>query len=91
MVIDTSAILAIFDGEPEAESFTKAISLDTTRLMSAGTALEVSIVVRARKKEKVISVLNSFLKTAKIEIVDFDLNQLNMARYASLALRKRYG
>jgi ribonuclease VapC len=91
MVIDTSAILAILSGEPEAKSFTKAIALDNIRLMSAGTALEVSIVVRARKGEKGISVLNSFLKTAKIEIVDFDRNQLNMARYASLALWKRYG
>lgn len=87
MVIDTSAILAILNGELEAESFTKAIALDKIRLMSAGTALEVSIVVRARKGEKGILILNSFLKTAKIEIVDFDRNQLNMARYAF----ERYG
>ena len=82
MIIDTSAILAILNGEPEAENFTDAILNDSTRLMSAGTALEVSIVVRARKGEKGIQELDSFLEIAKIEIVNFDENQLNIARYA---------
>ena len=33
MVIDTSAILAILNGEPEAESFANAIATNTTCLI----------------------------------------------------------
>lgn len=82
MVIDTSAILAILNGEPEAETFTDAILNDSTRLMSAGTALEISIVVRARKGQQAIKELDSFLSMAEIDIVNFDQNQLTIACYA---------
>ena len=51
MVIDTSAIIAILNLELEATILTNAIASDSVRLMSMGTALELSIVVRARKQE----------------------------------------
>jgi ribonuclease VapC len=82
MVIDTSAIFAILNGEPEAETFANAILNDSTRLISTGTALEISIVVRARKGEPGIKELDSFLSITEIDIIDFDENQLTMARYA---------
>jgi ribonuclease VapC len=43
MVIDTSAVLAILNLESEAKIFTQAIVNDPIRLLSAGTALELSI------------------------------------------------
>ena len=58
MVIDTSAIIAILNLEPEATILTNAIASDSVRLMSMGTALELSIVVRARKQEAGIRELN---------------------------------
>ena len=82
MVIDTSAILAVLNGEPEAETFADIILNDSTRLMSAGTALEVLIVVRARKGKLGIKELDSFSKITQINIVNFDENQLTTARYA---------
>jgi ribonuclease VapC len=60
MVIDTSAIIAILNLEPEATIFTNAIVSDSVRLMSVGTALEVSIIVRARKEEAGIRELDFF-------------------------------
>ena len=53
MVIDTSAILAILNLEPEAETFSEALQNDPVRLLSAGTALELSIIVKALKLSKV--------------------------------------
>jgi ribonuclease VapC len=87
MVIDTSAIIAILNLEPEATIFTNAIVSDSVRLMSVGTALEVSIIVRARKEEAGIRELDFFLYKAAIDLVSFDKNQLKMARYAF----ERYG
>ena len=82
MVIDTSAILAILNLELEAEVFINAIAHDSIRLLSAGTALELSIVVLARKEEAGIRELDCFIEKSTIKIVDFDENQLKMARYA---------
>ena len=87
MVIDTSAVMAILNLEPEAKEFADAISTGSVRLMSMGTALELSIVVRARKEDVGIRELEFFLYKAKIELVDFDEDQLKMARYAF----ERYG
>jgi ribonuclease VapC len=49
MVIDTSAILAILLGEPEAEAFARAIASHPKRLVSALSALEAAIVIHSRK------------------------------------------
>lgn len=49
MVIDTSALVAILLGEPEAEQLGLAIAEDPKRLISAFTALETGIVIEARK------------------------------------------
>ena len=87
MVIDTSAVMAILNLELEAKEFADAISADSVRLMSMGTALELSIVVRARKEDAGIRELEFFLYKAKIELVNFDEDQLKMARYAF----ERYG
>lgn len=82
MVIDTSAIIAILNLEPEAAILTNAIASDSVRLMSMGTALELSIVVRARKQEAGIRELEFFWYKSAINLVSFDENQLKMARYA---------
>jgi ribonuclease VapC len=82
MVIDTSAIIAILNLEPEATILTNAIASESVRLMSMGTALELSIVVRARKQEAGIRELEFFLYKSAINLVSFDENQLQMACYA---------
>jgi len=82
MVIDTSAVMAILNLEPEAVKFASTISTAPNCLMSMGTALELSIVVKARKEDLGIRELEFFLYKAGIELINFDENQLKMARYA---------
>ena len=60
MIIDTSAVMAILNLEPEAKKFAEVISSDSVRLMSMGTALELSIIVRARKEDAGIRELEFF-------------------------------
>lgn len=82
MVIDTSAILAILFGEPEADVFAAIISKNSKRLLSAGTALELMIVIEARKGEAGGRELDLLLHRAKIDIVPFDSEQAEIARIA---------
>ena len=49
MVIDTSALLAILFGEPEADHLVQAIALATPRNVGAPTLVEAAAVLLARK------------------------------------------
>jgi ribonuclease VapC len=82
MVLDTSAILAILLNEPEASLFAELISKDSKRLLSAGTALELMIVIEAKKGEAGGRELDLLLHRAKIDIVPFDSEQVEIARGA---------
>src|SRR5438067_1318694 len=82
MVLDTSSILAILLGEPENSTFAELISKDQKRLLSAGTALELMIVIEAHKGEAGGRELDLLLHRAKIDIVPFDSEQAEIARQA---------
>ncbi len=82
MVIDTSALIAILFGEPEAESFARAIAADPKKLISAFNALESGIVVEARKGEAGGRELDLLLHHARIEIVAINIEQVELARSA---------
>lgn len=82
MILATSSILAILFEEPEAVLFAKLISSDAKRLLSAGTVLELMIVVESRKGEAGARELDLFLHRAKIDIVPFDSEQVELARQA---------
>lgn len=82
MVIDTSALIAILIGEPEAESFSRAITDDPKKLISAFNALETGIVLEAKKGEAGGRELDLLLHRARIEIVSMNEDQMELARLA---------
>ena len=82
MVLDSSALLALLLAEPEAEAFRLAIEDDTTRLVSAATLLETSIVIEARKGPDGGRELDLLIQKAEIEVVAFDPIQVSEARRA---------
>jgi ribonuclease VapC len=88
MVIDTSAIVAILFGEPEARTFVHAIDQDPVRLMSAVSVLEATMVVESELGEAGSRELDLFLHRAGIEVVGFLPEQLNAARRAFRAFGK---
>ena len=82
MIVDTSALVAILRGEPEAEAFIDLLlGADAARL-SAGTLLEVHIVAAAYGCS---AALDELLSLIDAEIVPFDADQ---ARLAALGFRK---
>ena len=82
MVIDTSALIAILFGEPEALSFTRVLADETLKLISSFNALETGIVVEARKGEAGGREFDLLLHRAQIEIVAMNADQAELARAA---------
>ena len=82
MVIDTSAVAAIFLAEPERQAFLDAILAATSRLVSAATVLETGIVLEARQGEAAGREFDLFVVRAALQVVPVDAEQADLARSA---------
>jgi ribonuclease VapC len=82
MVIDTSALLAIFLAEPERGVFLELITEADVRLISAANVLETGLVLEARRGESAGREFDLFLQQAGLEIVPADWEQVEIARVA---------
>ena len=87
MVIDTSALAAIFFGEPEGYKFLNAIASADIRLISAATILETGIVLESRQGESAGREFDLFVVRANLQVVPVDFDQAEFARSAW----RRYG
>jgi ribonuclease VapC len=82
MVIDTSALAAIFFGEPERPKFLAAITAADSRLVSAASVLETGIVLEGRQGEAAGREFDLFVVRANLQIVPVDAEQADLARSA---------
>ena len=82
MVIDTSALVAILLGEPEAKTIAMAIATDNRRLISAFSLLETSIVIESKKGEDGAHELDLLLHKIQAEIISMNSTQTEAARKA---------
>ena len=72
MVIDTSAIMAILLAEETAEALADALAGASVRLMSAGSLVELTIVVESRRGAEGARELERFMNLLQPEIVPLD-------------------
>jgi ribonuclease VapC len=82
MVIDTSALLAIFLAEPERKAFLDSVFQAETRMISAASVLETGIVLEARRGESAGREFDLFLVRTNLQIVSVDSEQIEIARSA---------
>ena len=82
MVIDSSALLAIFLGEPERDAFLKLIMQAEKRMVSAATILETGIVLEAKRGESAGREFDLFVFRIKLDVVPVDAEQITVARSA---------
>jgi ribonuclease VapC len=87
MVIDTSALVAIFLAEPERKLLLDLVLQAETRMISAATVLETGIVLEARRGESAGREFDLFLVRANLQVVAVDSEQTEIARSAW----RRYG
>jgi len=81
MVIDSSALLAILQDEPERRSFNESIETAESRLLSVASFVEVSIVIETRYGAEGLRDLDLFVDRAGIELAPVDVDQAIMARH----------
>jgi ribonuclease VapC len=82
MVIDTSALAAIFFHEPERNAFRDAIVAASNRLISAATVLEAGMVIEGRRGGGAGREFDLFIVRAQLKIVPIDAELADLARSA---------
>lgn len=82
MIVDSSAIIAILNDEPESGPFAIALASAKVVRMSAGTLVELSIVVDGTRDPVRSAWLDPFLSRSRIEIVDVTAEHARFAREA---------
>jgi ribonuclease VapC len=82
MVLDTSAVLAILQDEPERRAFNEAIEAADSRSLSIASLVEASIVIEARYGAEGVRHLDQFLDRADVAVVTVDVEQGKIARQA---------
>ncbi len=82
MVIDTSALIAIPQDEPERRIFNEAIEAAESCAMSTGSFLETSMVIESRYGPDGTRDLDLFISKARISLASVDADQAYVARNA---------
>ncbi len=82
MVIDSSALLAIVFEESDASIYTSAILNSATRIISAATLVETSMVSMRLRTPDPVALLDTLIDRFEIVIVPVDREQALLAREA---------
>jgi len=82
IVVDTSALIAILDREPDAALYAEAIAEADTPLISAATLLELHIVMLNRHGASDAQLDDRLIQDADFQIENFIAQHLELAREA---------
>jgi ribonuclease VapC len=88
IVIDSSALIAILEHEPEREGFFEIIASAERRLVSAVTYQETGQVVFSRRGQRGLDYLDDLLAAIRAEIVAYDAAMARRAITAFAAFGK---
>jgi ribonuclease VapC len=82
MVVDASALAAVFFMEPDAPKFLRALQQTPYACISAANFLEIAIVIDNRDAVEQMVDLDLFLMEAAVEVVPVTAGQARIARDA---------
>jgi ribonuclease VapC len=82
MIVDTSALIAILLGEAETVEFAKSMDSAKSLSISAGTYLELSIVIDKRKNPVLSNQIEEIIERYDIYIEPVTAEQARIARQA---------
>ena len=80
MVIDTSAIVAILQGESERRRFIEILEDADSRRLSVASLIETSMIIESRYGSNGLRELDTFLSRGQFEFVPVDVAQAYRAR-----------
>jgi ribonuclease VapC len=87
VIIDTSALVAILDQEPEADRIVRTLASAPERTLSAANLVEAGIVMQARRGDEGARDLDLLLAKLRVDIAAVTASQADIARKAF----RRYG
>jgi ribonuclease VapC len=87
MIIDTSALVAVLDQEPEVERIVRTLVSAPERALSAANLVEVGIVMQVRRGDDGARDLDLLLAKLRVDIAEVTASQADIARKAF----RRYG
>jgi ribonuclease VapC len=82
VIVDTSALIAVLYGEPEAETFIRCIHDAEITRMSVASYVELSIVVHSQLGADGLRQADTFIRRAQIVIEPITVEQGELARQA---------
>lgn len=82
MIVDTSALVAVILGEPDAETYLRSMAAAPTLAVSAVSLTESLIVVEARQGPEAAADLGALLAELEAEVVAVDEGQAEAAASA---------
>ena len=82
MIVDTSALVAVHEGEDDGSQFLEKMRHEPALKVSAGTLLETSIVLDARQPGRTSRRLDRLVSDLDIRVVAVDEEQVRVARAA---------
>ena len=87
MVVDTSALIAIMQNEPERRRFNELIEAATATYVSAASLLETRMVLFARSGDSAVLALDAFLLKSRMIVMEVSPHIADLAFDAY----RRYG
>jgi ribonuclease VapC len=82
IVVDTSALIAILDKEPDAGRYAEAIAEADGPLISAPNLLELHIVMLNRHGARAAQIVDRLMQDAAFQIENFTAQHVELAREA---------
>jgi ribonuclease VapC len=82
IVVDTSALIAILDKEPDAALYAEAIAEADPPLISAATLLELNIVMLNWHGVKAARMVDRLIREARFQVESFTVQHAELAREA---------
>lgn len=82
MIVDSSAVIAILQSEPEADAMQKALDRTPSRTISAVNYVETAIVIDGRGDPVLSHIFDNFLFETRITIDSVTPEQARLAREA---------
>ena len=91
MILDTSAIVAILQDEPESPAFARAVEENRPVRLSAANWLEAAVVVDGNRSPALSRRFDALLQEAGVEIEPVTARQAELAREAYRAFGRGSG
>lgn len=82
MVLDTSAVVAILEGEPERDRFAELIADEPDPVISAATLVESRLVMHSKRGPEGAKALDDLLRAGGVRVIAFNEAQADLAHAA---------